>query len=127
MASEEKMKILKMIQEGKISVEEGAKLLEALEDSRETGETVTRQTGQGKSVKILVTDRNSDTVKVNLKLPLGIARFMKNLIPARERMKIEDQGIDLDSIFANLESGAQGKIIEFEDEKDNNRVEIWIE
>ncbi len=126
MASEEKIKILKMIQEGKISVEEGAKLLEALEDSPETVETVTRQTG-GKSVKILVTDRNSDTVKVNLKLPLGIARFMKNLIPARERMKIEDQGIDLDSIFANLESGAQGKIVEFEDEQDNQRVEIWIE
>ena len=36
--TEERMKILKMIDEGKISAEEGAKLLSALSESRSSGD-----------------------------------------------------------------------------------------
>ena len=126
MNSEERIKILKMIQDGKITAEEGAKLLEALAEGEDTTEQKAALR-EGKTVKVVVTDRSSGKIKVNVKLPLGIARFVKNLVPPSEKMKLEQNGIDLDTLFQNLETGGMGKVVEFEDEEHNHSVEIWIE
>jgi hypothetical protein len=45
-SSEERMKILKLIEEGKISADEGSKLLAALSDSRRAIPTPPRPPGQ---------------------------------------------------------------------------------
>ena len=53
--TEERMKILKMIDEGKISAEEGAKLLSALSDSRNramTGAGLSRGTGNARWLRV---------------------------------------------------------------------------
>ena len=60
-------------------------------------------------------------------LPLGFARFLKDLIPASERERIESQGVDLDALFANLDSGTKGKLVDVEDVQDGHLIEIWIE
>jgi len=123
MTSPEKMKILEMLQEGKINTEEAATLLDALEE--DTGpETAS---APGKVLKIKVSDKQSGAVKVNMGLPLGFARFLKDLIPAPERDRIESQGVDLDAVFANLDSGVKGKLVDVEDERDGHLIEIWIE
>jgi len=123
MTSPEKMKILEMLQEGKINTEEAATLLDALEEDngRETS------SAPGKVLKIKVSDKQSGAVKVNMGLPLGFARFLKDLIPASERARIESQGVDLDAVFSNLDSGAKGKLVDVEDERDGHLIEIWIE
>ena len=126
MINEERMRILQMIQEGKITAEEGAKLLEAMEETDKEPEQISLPR-EGKSLKVKITEINSGSVKVNLSLPLGIARFVKNFIPPAERMKLEDRGIDLDSVFANLDLGTLGKLIEVEDEQEGHKIEIWIE
>lgn len=123
MTSPEKMKILVMLREGTINAEEAATLLDALEeDSGE--ETIS---ARGKVLKIKVSDKRSGAVKVNMGLPLGFARFLKDLIPASERTRIESQGVDLDEIFDNLDSGVKGKLVNVEDERDGHLIEIWIE
>lgn len=126
MTSEEKMKVLKMIEEGKISAEEGAKILEAIEEGGMDTEQIPLPK-EGRILKIKVSDRYSGAVKINLSLPLGIARFIKSFIPPAERAKLEDRGIDMEAILANLDSGTVGKLVEVEDENDNQRIEIWIE
>ncbi len=126
MANEEKMKVLKMIQDGKITAEEGAKLLEALDESSEEIKSALTQK-EGKTLKIKVTEKNTGVVKVNLSFPVGIARFVKNFIPPGERIKLENMGINLDSIFTALDSNELGKLVEVEDEHENVRIEIWIE
>ena len=123
MTTPEQMKILQMLQEGTIKAEEAAKLLEALEEGGEE-----RQDSEpGKVLKIKVSDKYSGAVKVNMGLPLGFARFLKDLIPASERARIENQGVDLDAVFANLDSGVKGKLVDVEDVQDGHLIEIWIE
>jgi hypothetical protein len=107
MTTPEQMKILQMLQEGTIKVEEAAKLLEALEE----GDKERTSSEPGKVLKIKVSDKYSGAVKVNMGLPLGFARFLKDLIPASERARIENQGVDLDAVFANLDSGVKGKLV----------------
>jgi hypothetical protein len=123
MTTPEKMKILQMLQEGTIKAEEAAKLLEALEE----GKPETPVSEAGKVLKIKVSDQHSGAVKVNMGLPLGFARFLKDLIPAAERARIENSGVDLDAVFANLDSGTKGKLVDVEDVQDGHLIEIWIE
>jgi hypothetical protein len=123
MTTPEQMKILQMLQEGTIKVEEAAKLLEALEE----GDKERTPAEAGKVLKIKVSDKYSGAVKVNMGLPLGFARFLKDLIPASERARIESQGVDLDAVFANLDSGIKGKLVDVEDVRDGHMIEIWIE
>jgi hypothetical protein len=123
MTTPEQMKILQMLQEGTIKVEEAAKLLEALEE----GDKERTPAEAGKVLKIKVSDKYSGAVKVNMGLPLGFARFLKDLIPATERARIESQGVDLDAVFANLDSGIKGKLVDVEDVRDGHMIEIWIE
>ncbi len=123
MTSPEQMKILQMLQEGTIKAEEAAKLLEALEE----GEEERTPSESGKVLKIKVSDKNNGAVKVNMGVPLGFARFLKDLIPASERARMESQGVDLDAVFANLDSGTKGKLVDVEDVKDGHLIEIWIE
>jgi hypothetical protein len=123
MTTPEQMKILQMLQEGTIKAEEAAKLLDALEDE---GECIPASE-PGKVLKIKVSDKYSGAVKVNMGVPLGFARFLKDLIPASERARIESQGVDLDALFANLDSGTKGKLVDVEDVQDGHLIEIWIE
>lgn len=72
--TEERMRILKMIQDGKITAEEGAKLLAALRDSRKGG----RPGAPGASnpnkgwLRVRVTDMMTGRTKVHVNLPLGL-------------------------------------------------------
>lgn len=123
MTTPEQMKILQMLQDGTIKAEEAATLLDALQ-----GEEEQRPASEpGKLLKIKVSDKYSGAVKVNMGLPLGFARFLKDLIPAPERARMESQGVDLDALFANLDSGTKGKLVDVEDVQDGHLIEIWIE
>ena len=125
---EERMKILNMIQEGKITAEQGAKLLEALEESEpEEKNDIHSTTRTGKFVKIKVTDIDTGKAKVNLSIPMGIAYIIKSLIPPNELEKLEHQGINIDLLFKHIDSGKLGKLLDVEDQEHRHHVEITIE
>ena len=68
---EDRMRILKMLEEGKINAEEAAKLLEALGGRAETGPA-----GKGERARwfrVRVTDTKTGRKKVNINIPLGLA------------------------------------------------------
>lgn len=124
--NDEKMRILKMIENGKISAEEGIKLLEALEVNHD------EKTDQPKNrfdrmLNVKISDSQSGEVKVNLKVPLGIAHIIKSLIPEPELQKLEERGINLEMIFQNIDSGAIGKLLEVEDNERKQIIELSIE
>ena len=129
-ASEEKARILKMLQEGKLTVEEASKLLDALEVSGGPGDAVSgggEPEIRGRTIRISVTEMDTGSAKVNVNIPLKLAQIARSLIPESERNKILSKGIDLDTVFSTLDGGAVGKILDVEDIEDNHRVEIWIE
>jgi hypothetical protein len=123
--SEERMRILKMIQEGKITAEEGAKLLAALRESRKEPHP-TAPPGRGSKgwLRVRVTDMATNRAKVNVNLPLGL---MDAGLKIGAQYAPELAGIDLSQFIEDIKGGAQGKIIDVIDEEDGEHVEIFVE
>ncbi len=122
---EETMKILKMVEEKKISAEEAAKLLETLE--RSAGKEETSREGYGKTLRIKVFENDLSKPKVNVNIPLTIVKFIGQMIPERVKTKLDEHQVSFDQIMEMVEKGQVGKIIEVEDKEENERVEIYIE
>ena len=122
--AEERMEILKMVQGGQIGAEEGARLLEALQES----EQPTVRTGgpdrsqQPRRLRVRVSDLETGRSKVNIDLPW-------NLINVGMHMgaQFAPAEIDLEEVMRALRAGAEGKIVDVEDAEDNERVEIFVE
>ena len=121
--SEERMRILKMIEEKQITAEEGAKLLEALRaigSDAAQREEVTR----ARWLRVRVTDRSSGKLKVNVNIPVGLVDVGLKM---GARFAPEMNGMDLSAIQTAIKGGMQGRIIEVDDEADNERVEVFVE
>ena len=120
--SEERLKILKMIDDGKINAEEGAKLLAALSESRATARKPV-QSGSGGSrwLRIRVTDMDSGKSKATVNLPLGLLDACMNIASKYA------PDIAFDELIDSINTGAEGKIIDVLDEEDGEHVEIFIE
>jgi hypothetical protein len=122
---EETMKILKMVEEKKISAEEAAKLLETLE--RSSGKEEPAQEKSGKTLRIRVFEGNLSNPKVNINIPLHIVKFIGKLIPDRVKTKLDEHDVSFEQIMEMVEKGETGKLVEVEDKEENERVEIYIE
>lgn len=120
---EERMQILKMIEDGTITADEGAKLLAALEEGATKSEQI-KSGGPARWMRVRVTDLNTGRAKVNVNLPMGLVNVGLK-VGARYAPEMAD--IDLDEIVRAIKDGAQGQIVEVEDEEDNERVQIYIE
>lgn len=125
MLEDEKLQILKMVEKGQISAEEGAKLLAALESPAGAAEV---KSTRGRWFRVRVTDMRTGKRKVNVNIPLGLAE-----IGARMGMRFgahrapELGGLDLDEILDAIKSGTEGKIVDVEDEEHGEKVEVFVE
>ncbi len=123
--TEERMQILKMVADGNISADEGAKLLSALETGSKKGPQ--RKMGQPSTprwFRVRVTDLETGKDKVNVNLPMSLVDVGTRM-GARFAPELED--MDFDEIVEQIRSGAQGKIVEVEDVEEGERVEIYVE
>ena len=124
-SSEERMKILKMIEEGKLSAEEGTKLLSALSGPL----TPTSPRGPGmpgapRWLRIRVTDVRTGRSKASVQIPLALVDAgMK--IGAHYAPEVE--GVNMSNVMEAIRSGVTGKIIDVTDEEDGEHVEIYVE
>ena len=124
--AEERMKILKMIEEGKVSAEDGAKLLAALSEGRRGsgGSGSNRPSGAGRWLRIRVTDVVTGRSKASVQIPIGlIDAGMK--IGAHFAPEVE--GVDMSYVMDALRSGMTGKIIDVTDDEDGEHVEIYVD
>ena len=123
--SQEKLQILNMVKEGKITVEEGLSLIEALGENSES--TNITPSATAKCLRIRVFDPDDET-KVNITLPLSLMKFgMKfasKLSPEMKEAGLTD--LDLEEILATVDSGQIGKIVDV-DSNDGTKVEIIVE
>ena len=126
--NEERMKILKMIEEGKISADEGSKLLTALNDSRKGIPMPPRPqamgSGSARWLRIRVTDIRTGRSKASVQIPLALVDAgMK--IGAHFAPEVE--GVDMTNVMEALRMGVTGKIIDVTDDEDGEHVEIFVE
>ncbi len=122
--SEERVKILNMVAEGKLSAEEGAQLLKALQTASGRAQAVGGGPGEPRILRVRVTSTESGRVKANINIPMSLinvglrmgARFAPDL-----------EGLDFEEVMEAIRHGQRGKIIDVEDAEDGERVEIYVE
>ena len=120
---EERMKILKMIEEGKLSPEEGAQLLSAL--SRKNTPGIPNLSASGaKWLRVRVTDLNTGRSKATVQIPLAL---MDAGMKIGAHFAPEIDGVSMDQLMEALRSGMTGKIIDATDDEDGEHVEIFVE
>ncbi len=121
---EEKMQILKMIEEGKITSDEGMELMDAL------GKQENNITGKGpaKWLKVRVMDEK-DNVKVKVNIPLRLVDIGLKLGTAFSP-ELKEAGLsqeDIQEILEAVKNGEEGKIVDVEDEESKTKVEVFVE
>jgi hypothetical protein len=124
--TEERMKILKMVEEGKVSAEDGAKLLSALNESRKppAAPAASPSGGEARWFRVRISDLATGKTTTTVNIPLGLvnagmkmgARFVPNWDSAQ-----------MEALTEALKSGASGKIVDVTDEDKGERVEIFVE
>ena len=125
--TEERLKILKMIEDGKISAEEGAKLLAALSETRRGGPGTPpppRPVGGPRWLRVRVTDVNSGRSKASVQIPLDLVDAGMKI---GAHFAPEVNGVDMNNVMQAIRSGMTGKIIDVTDDEDGEHVEIYVE
>ena len=131
--AEERMKILKMIQEGKITAGEGAELLEALETRPPTRPGPPAPPAPPEPAlpsraprwfRVVVTDTNTGKTRVNVRLPVSL---ISAGVKMGARFAPQVEGMDAEQLMAFLRAGEVGKVVDVMDENDGEHVEVYIE
>jgi hypothetical protein len=122
--SSEKMKILEMIQEGKLTAAEGMDLLKAIEEGSYTEGEFKSPLQGGRFLRVRVVGEK--TLRVNVNVPLSLIRSASKLIvyalsfvPSEKRAELEQKGLDLqaldvESLVRIIEESVDGKIVDVE-------------
>jgi len=116
------MQILKMIEARQISAEEGAKLLAALDKADKASPAA--PSGAPRWFRVRVTDLRTGKEKVSVNIPMSLVSVG---IKMGARFAPDMDSLDIEQITRAIREGAQGKIIDVEDEEDAERTEIFIE
>ncbi len=123
--NEEILKVLNLLEEGKITKEEAVDLIEALKAS-----SGTKRTQNGKRFMRVVVTENGQK-KVNITMPLGIINFGLSTLKLTGANKITIDGekipIDMEELKKALnDPDFYGKIIDVDDTEEGKHVEIEI-
>ena len=123
---EERMKILKLIEEGKITAEEGAKLLAALADSRraQSSPPSASAASGARWFRVRVTDTATGKTKISVNLPMSLVNVGLKMSARFAPELDQDQ---MNAIAEALKTGVLGKVVDVIDEQDGEHVEVFIE
>lgn len=137
MQSSERSAVLKMISEGQITVEEGARLLSSLaaqprpasppaaaESQPEAPGQIRQGKGKARWFRVRVSDINTGRTRVMVNLPFPMVRWGLK-IGAQYAEEVED--LNLEELADMLEQGFEGKLVDVLDEEDGEHVEIFVE
>lgn len=126
----ERMAVLKMIGDGQVNAEDGARLLTALGGPAKrpflpsATEMPNNQSNKPRWFRVRVTDTFSGKTKVTVNLPFAMVRWGLN-IGAQYAPEVNE--FNLQELADILEQGFQGKLVDVLDEEDGEHVEIFVE
>ena len=112
----DRSQVLKMVEAGTISAADGARLIGTAGTQRSSWTS--------RWLRIRVTDLATQRQRVTVNLPLAwVALGLK----IGSRYSPELAQIDLNEIMAEVQRGAQGRIVEVEDVESGERVEVYVD
>jgi len=125
--NEERMRILKMVEEGKLTPEEAARMLRALGQAG-GGESAARPGGRrARFLHIHIEDPKQGRPggRVNVRLPIAAVGMLTKVVD-RYAPPEALQGVDLPELWRAIEQGEIGRLVDIHGE-DGEIVEITLE
>lgn len=124
----ERIQILKMVEERKITAEEAAKLLAALETATPTRSNEIAPSTKARWLRVRVTDLATGRAKVNVNVPIGVISVAGKLGVRFGLQKYVDQDrLDIDELIEAIRTGAAGKLVDVTSEESSEHVEVYVE
>lgn len=120
--SEERARILQMVSEGKISAEEGVRLLNALRSAQSGAQRA--QEGNPRWIRVRVTDVITGRTRVNVNLPFSLVTAATKL---GARFAPHSEDLNWEELVTAIKEGASGKVVDVEDPEGGERVEVFVE
>ncbi|MDT8898242.1 hypothetical protein QYE77_08170 [Thermanaerothrix sp. 4228-RoL] len=127
---EERLRVLELVSQGKISAEEGARLIEALERGETTPpptaepQTPTLRPAGPRWLRVRITDLHSERTLVNMRLPVSVLEAGLRLGARLGPSLTADQQAH---ILRAVRAGYSGLILDVRHEEAGERVEILLE
>lgn len=124
--NEDILKVIKMVQDGKIDAEKGTELIEALNKKDEIHDAPVNFADENKMLKIVVKSQDGDNVNVNLPIKFikGLSGSINNIAGLTGIKGMEN--IDLKQILDAVSNGLEGDIVDVKSE-DGDTVKISVE
>ena len=150
-ASEERMRILRMLEEGKISAEQAIGLMDAIYGNTKAAgleprgtptpavepiptptppytesapETALANKNKWRYFRVRVTDTNSGKAKALVTIPIGLMEWGLKI---GAQFSPEVSQINVADFNALMETGVDGKLVDVIDEEDGEHVEVFVE
>ena len=127
---EERLRVLRMIQEGKLSPDEAAGLLEALEETNAPSRAEYSSAASSVAAKtnrwfrVRVTDTNTGKTRVNVRMPISVVNAG---IKMGVKFAPQVEGLDPEVLMQLINDGELGQIVDVFDDEDGEHVEVFIE
>lgn len=122
------MRVLNMVQEGKITVDEALKVIDALDapvdDKPQAAAT------KAKWLRVRVGDVKTGKSKVSVNLPMGLVDWVLrtgNKFASLGGADLDGMGVDLEELRSAISCGLRGKVVDVTDEASGEHVEIIVE
>ena len=119
---EERLQVLRMIEEGQVTAEEGARLLEALNAASEEGPKEGGRDRRPRQMRVRVTDLDTGKQQVDINLPVSLVK-----VGAKMGARFAPGMIAMDDVREALKAGRAGKVMDVVDEEKRERVEIFVD
>lgn len=121
-STEERNRILDMIEKGQITAAQAAQLLDTLVPESEQSEGQM----QNRTVRIWMTDMSTNRRKMNMTATMPIYLISTSLrLLARLVSQLNDGTIQ--NVIRALEKGTTGRLLDLQDLEEGKRLEIYVE
>jgi hypothetical protein len=123
---QERLRVLRMVEEGKLNASEGVNLLETLAHGKNSSKTASHtSSGNARWFRVKVTDLETGRSKATVNIPMSLMDWGMR-IGAKFAPEVADYNLN-EMMKILQEDGVGGKIIDVEDDEDGEHVEIFIE
>src|SRR5215472_10642322 len=132
MMNAERMRVLEMLEQGKITATEAAELLRALGEDEGDTESGRRRNepprgDQPRWFRVRVTDTATGRSRANVSIPWGVVNFGMRFAPGNIPFRKKGMPRQVDELWEALRSGRRGTIYDVTDNNDGERIEIIVE
>ena len=121
-STDERIRILRLVESGNVTAEEAARLLDSLQVKQE--HTDERKHNRNRIVRVRVTNLANNRQKANVTVPVSLIdvglRLATRLVP-------QIRGSALEDLLHAIENGTTGRLLDLQDLEEGERIEIYAE